>query len=129
MTLRQIIDVLRASEVPQVIIHLVKFDANDKVIGKCALGVLACESGRPELKLDSRNQTIDHSDILEAYGCDHEKYDLFRYSILDEKFDTDSSIIPLTEIIWRLNDVERLTFKEIADFLETTFAVDLEGQE
>ena len=130
-------EILRSTTTPQITGDLIKFKKYEYVggeshrlaipefLGKCALGVLACESGKSNLKLDIDNDFVSYEDILEAYDIDTEKV----YPNMSTLPDKDGNIwdfkndelMSIDGIIIRLNDTYELTFKEIADFLEVTF--------
>ena len=87
--------------------------------GKCALGVLACESGDPSLKLNKVRQFVDDvDDILHAYGVTNEEFPYLDNFSLQWDFEDE---MRLSKIIVNLNDEWKFTFKEIAEFLEVTF--------
>lgn len=122
--MKKISQILKESKIPQITGDLIRFNwISGKFEGKCALGVLACESGDPHLKLNKENNWVAYSTILKAYGIE----DLAIYPYLDINnsnypepwnFKIESN---LSGIIMRLNDSYDLTLKEIGEFLEVTF--------
>lgn len=128
--------ILRETTIPQIRSRLIRFGGvdGDEIMGKCAMGVLACESGNPDLKLAKMHQCIEYEAIFEAFGiakedqymphinvnlinCDPEYSDDDRYSDL---WDFDKTY-PIHFIVTSLNDNLHFTFDEIAEFLEVTF--------
>lgn len=136
---KKISQILKESTVPQINGSLIGYTtlAHD-VVGKCALGVLACESGNPDLKLDMDNRgflggfPITHR-ILQAYDVPPEYLDITNPilpSISFVKYNHDAPPMPhiswdspttLSYMILNLNDKGGLTLKEIGEFLEVTF--------
>lgn len=129
-------EILRNTTTPQICGDLIKFKKYDRVngevimrkepefLGKCALGVLACESGKENLQLSLKREFVPYEDILSAYGIEMEKvYPHMSIFPDDGKvWDFTSEVLmSLDGIIIRLNDTYELTFKEIAEFLEVTF--------
>ena len=116
----KISQILKDSSTPQITTHLIKFrDGTKEVIGKSALGVLACESDDPSVHLSKERLFVSHSQIMNSYGIKDEKV----YPYLtgnDFSWDYNSE---LSLIIKRLNDSYNLTFKEIGEFLDVTFKV------
>ncbi len=114
----KISQILKDSSTPQITKHLIKFrDGTKEVIGKSALGVLACESDDPSVHLSRERLFVSHSQIMNSYGIKDEKV----YPYLtgnDFSWDYNSE---LSLIIKRLNDSYNLTFKEIGEFLGVTF--------
>ncbi len=86
------------------------------------MGVLACESGVEELKLGLEVRNVGYDKILLAYGVNaDEKFPaITSYTGSDEFWDFENEDL-LLNIIVKLNDWYRLTFKEIGEFLEVTF--------
>ncbi len=133
----KISQVLKETEIPQVTGDLIKFNFvssgqgedweghyTDEMIGKCALGVLACESNDPTIHLSFKRRSVSYDRILETYGIKDEGI----YPLL--KSPTNNDDIPmwdweedsrLSYIIIKLNDRYNFTFKEIGEFLEVTF--------
>lgn len=116
--IRKIAGELRTTETTQIKGALSKFDDEDQLIGKCALGVLTCKfyekltSEHPNGHVD--DSEIEYCDILLASGIECEFIE-----DLPNEWDEDNS--DLSGVICHLNDRAQLTFKEIADYLETTF--------
>ncbi|MBA4718258.1 MAG: hypothetical protein HRO68_03845 [Nitrosopumilus sp.] len=114
----KISQILKDSSTPQITNHLIKFrDGTKEVIGKSALGVLACESDDPSVHLSRERLFVSHSQIMNSYEIKDEKV----YPYLtgnDFSWDYNSE---LSLIIKRLNDLHNLTFKEIGEFLDVTF--------
>lgn len=92
---------------------------------KCALGVLSCEYYKDLTK--KHIPPYDYLLILDACGVPKEYLECVYpsyfvkihsnqpYLLVNQQY------LDLSDIITYLNDVERLTFKQIADYLETTF--------
>lgn len=78
---------------------------NEKIVACCGLGAIAIGLGYTP---------INRHDLLEngAYV-----YHLIPMKVKAIKF-TDSYPEPISDIIWKLNDLDRLSFTEIADWLE-----------
>lgn len=128
MKLQKISTILRETTVPKITGHLIKFNDDNEFVGKCALGVLACESGNPDYALDYKHRggTLLFG-ILNQYKIPkYLRYNLPTINIthtmgdiiIDINYDNTQS---LTKQIVMLNDEVGLSFKEIADFLEETF--------
>lgn len=121
----KISQVLRESTTPQVTGSLIKFNFETKeFMGKCALGEMACKSGKPELELSSTRHYVDTNDIFDAYDIPLELrrgLPLFIYNHSTEKVNIIYNNSFLYTTIVFLNDIMKLTFKEIADFLEVTY--------
>lgn len=121
----KISQVLKETKVPQITGRLIRFnDITDEFVGKCALGVLACESGDPNLKLNKDKIGVDYGDIIKAYGIEDERIYPLPHSpniVSPEKTWDYSMSVNLATIIMRLNDLHKLTFKQIGEFLEVTF--------
>jgi len=110
--------ILKETAIPQITNNLIKFrDDTKEVIGKSALGVLACESDDPLLHLSREKLFVSHFQILESYGIKDEK--VYPYLTGNDFFWDYNSELSL--IIKRLNDSYNFTFKEIGEFLEVTF--------
>ena len=138
--LDNICEILRNTTVPQIYGDLISFKVIDvlddgepehEFIGKCALGVISCEVG---MTLDYNHQTYDYPDILRTAGVPEELINFDSLPYLDTSINTDGDgrryiteidfsdegCSAFAEYIYKLND-GGLSFKEIADFLETTF--------
>jgi len=113
----KISQILTESTIPQITNHLIKFrDGTKEVIGKSALGVLACESDDPSVHLSKERLFVSHSEILQSHGIKDEKV----YPYLtgnDFSWDYNSE---LSLILKTLNDSYNFTFKEIGEFLDVT---------
>lgn len=129
-------EILRNTSTPQITGDLIKFKKYEKsgtdiiklkepeLLGKCAMGILACDSGKKNLQLSLKREFVPYEDILSAYGIEMEKvYPHMSIFPDDGKvWDFTSEVLmSLDGIIIRLNDTYELTFKEIAEFLEVTF--------
>ncbi len=114
----KISQILMETTTPQITRHLIKFrDDTHEVIGKSALGVLACESDDPSVYLSIERLFVSHSQILASHGIKDEKV----YPYLtgnDFSWDYNSELFL---ILKRLNDSYNSTFKEIGEFLDVTF--------
>ena len=119
----KISQILKETEIKQITGDLIRFDTwTGDLIGKCALGVLACESPDEAMHLNPNRKAVGYTDILHSYGIDIlEGYPYLNtngHSEVDFDFD---GVMSLESIIIRLNDIHKFTFKQIADFLEITF--------
>jgi len=114
----KISQILKETTIPQITNHLIKFkDDTKEMIGKCALGVLACESDDPFVHLSIERLFVSHNQILGSYGIKDEK--VYPYLTRNDfSWDYNSNI---SLIIRTLNDSYNFTFKEIGEFLEVTF--------
>ena len=114
----KISQILMETTTPQITNQLIKFrDDTKEVIGKSALGVLACESDDPFVHLSTERLFVSHSQILKSYGIKDEK--VYPYLTGNDFFwDYNSE---LSRIIKTLNDSYNFTFKEIGEFLDVTF--------
>ena len=114
----KISQILKDSSTPQITKHLIKFrDGTKEVIGKSALGVLACESDDSSVHLSKDRLFASHNDILQSFGIKDEK--VYPYLSGDDfSLDYNSE---LSLIIKTLNDLHKLSFKEIGEFLDVTF--------
>ena len=62
----KISQILSETTTPQITNHLIKFkDGTKEMIGKSALGVLACESDDPFVHLRRETLFVSHNQILE----------------------------------------------------------------
>lgn len=127
--------VLKNTNVTQVTGELIKYKTHDQegdvlrepiFLGKCAMGVLACESGNPELKLDENKISVRYNEILKAYDIDYEEVYPYLYSPNNRndnirRWDFNDMSNNIADIIIKLNDSHGFTFKEIGEFLEVTF--------
>jgi len=117
----KISQVLKDTKIHQIHGHFIDFDLNGELLGKCALGILACESPDETLHLSKYNRggLWDNFDrLFKSYGVEDIK-GLPQPSIYNGwSFSTTST---LTDIIMHLNDTKELTFKQIGEFLEVTF--------
>ena len=134
---KKISQILKESTIPQINGELIGYtDLNQDTIGKCALGVLACESGNPDLTLDENttqlkqmritNSILKEYDIPSEYLNRHNAVlpELYSYDISDDEKHinwTWENSTTLEYIIMSLNDKLELSFKEIGEFLEVTF--------
>lgn len=62
--MKKISQILKESKIHQITGDLIEFDDFGKLLGKCAMGVLACESGKKELKLCFGNESVQLKEIL-----------------------------------------------------------------
>lgn len=122
---------LRNTKIPQIFGDLIKFDNDDNLIGKCALGVIACDVGLP---LSIENMSYSYDKIMEYSGVPEELErfknkllpvidylqgcGVYHVDSLDLEDSSKNSMLSTT--IYSLNDAG-LTFSEIADWLEITF--------
>lgn len=114
----KISQILMETTTPQITNNLIKFrDGTDEVIGKSALGVLACESDNSSLHLSKEKLFVSHYQILESHGIKDEK--IYPYLTGNDFFWNYNS--ELSRIIKTLNDSHNFTFKEIGEFLNVTF--------
>lgn len=116
----KISQILTETTTPQITKHLIKFrDGTNEVIGKSALGVLACESVDSSVHLSKERLFVGHSQIMQSYGIRDEK--VYPY-LTGTKFNWDYNS-ELSNIIKTLNDSHNFTFKEIGEFLDITFGL------
>ena len=114
----KISQILMKTTIPQITNQLIKFrDDTKEVIGKSALGVLACESDNPSIHLSRERLFVSHYQILESHGIKDEK--IYPYLTGNDFFWNYNS--ELSRIIKTLNDSYNFTFKEIGEFLDVTF--------
>lgn len=120
--MKKMSQVLRETTINQIQCSLIKFDSENNIIGKCALGVLACESGDTDLKLSINQTAVPYYRIVKAYdtGLDNELPYLSARS-LNLQFNH-KVYHGVDDYIYRLNDAG-LTFEQIADFLETNLGL------
>ncbi len=108
--------ILKETTIPQTN-QLIKFkDGTDEVIGKSALGVLACESDDTSIHLSRERLVVSHNEILQSYGIKDEK--IYPY-LTGNDFSWDYNA-ELSLIIKTLNDSHNFSFKEIGEFLDVT---------
>ena len=114
--------ILRETTIHKIEGDLIRYQG-DMLVGKCAMGVISCEVG---LTLDKYNQAYSAEQILLKAGLTdeqiNEEFPFIRfddYRIEDDKYQ--ESETSLSYIIFNYNDSLLLTFKEIADYIETTF--------
>ena len=114
----KISQILIESTTPQITNRLIKFkDGTNEVIGKSALGVLACESDDASVHLSREKLFVSHNEILKSYGIKDEKvYPYLKGNDFDWDYNSELSLIIKT-----LNDSFNFTFKEIGEFLDVTF--------
>jgi len=122
--MKGIATMLRETDVPKIEGRLVRFDTEGEVEGKCALGVISCEAGLP---LGSDYQ--DHptwEQILRKAGVSSDILDGAIPAVAPQSFgDSGLEYVEfLSYYIINLNDNFKLTFNEIADWIETTFPED-----
>ncbi len=114
----KISQILMESTTPQIAKNLIEFrDSTNEVIGKSALGVLACESDDQSVHLSRERLFVSHSEILQSHGIKDDK--VYPY-LMGNDFSWDYNS-ELSLIIKTLNDSYNLTFKEIGEFLDVTF--------
>ena len=114
----KISQILMESTTPQIAKNLIEFrDSTNEVIGKSALGVLACESDDQSVHLSRERLFVSHNEILKSYGIKDEKvYPYLKGNDFDWDYNAEVSLIIKT-----LNDSYNFTFKEIGEFLKITF--------
>jgi len=114
----KISQILMETTTPQITNYLIKFrDGTEEVIGKSALGVLACESNDPSVHLSRERLFVSHNEILKSYGIKDEKvYPYLKGNDFDWDYNSELSLIIKT-----LNDSYNFSFKEIGEFLDVTF--------
>jgi len=113
--LDNLINPLRNPKYPQIRGQLVEFGYNNKIIGKCAEGEIACQNG---IKYKP-HQILLHKEELLKLKIPEDLVDnqLPHFSNLDFTTLIDDNI---GDYLYGLND-SNLTYNQIADFLETTF--------
>jgi len=124
----KISQILRETKIHQITGDLIRFEWHagqeeyGDLIGKCAMGILACESPIEEFHLSKQHQVVgDYDKIIESYDIDVAYISpnvCKKNGEIDWDFECDVNI---STVIVRLNDTFEFTFKEIADFLEVTF--------
>jgi len=134
--MKRISQILRETDITQIKGDLIRYvwvdggedctngHFGDELMGKCALGVLACESGKPELKLDKKNRQVNYDAILKAYDIKDDLYPELQHPKISSDeigWNFKNQDYNLSSIIIRLNDTFEFTFDQIADFLEVTF--------
>ena len=129
--MKKISQMLLETEVIQVTGRLASYNESHEITGKCAMGILACESGDPDMKLEYDKSEPLSGPVLIA--CKLPK-DLYEVPKLVYKYLDDDDIPTLTDIdmdnyqslggqIINLNDSLRLSFKEIGEYLEVTYGI------
>jgi len=114
--IQNMVSALRETKVKQITGRLSKFNANGDLLGKCALGVLTCKFHIPTT-MDNQGD-IRHCDIIKKCGVPNKWLNIpFPYSDMI-KYD---GVCSFSYVIFHLNDTYKLTFEQIADYLETTF--------
>ncbi len=113
--MKGIATILRETNVKQVEGTLAEFDGNNEIVGKCALGVISCEVG---LTLKRFEKDPMWEEILLKAGVPVD------FTRVGECFDSGTYHEDLQSHIIYLNDTLKLTFKEIADWIENTFPED-----
>lgn len=105
-------NILKETTIPKITGHLIKFDLNDVLVGKCVLGVISCETG---VKLSPDNTMTDYKDILRLAGVPE--------SWINVHFPSESfADYKLFDILVNLNDEDKdMTFCQIGEYLETNF--------
>ena len=112
----EIAKMLRETNVPQITGRLIDYVPFTNVVGKCALGVISCEVGLPLSITQDLTALPEYQDILKEVGVPNE----FLYDCVTPfLFMTGQK--DLYDIIYTLNDAHKLTFEQIADYIETTF--------
>jgi len=126
----KISQILRETKIHKITGDLIRFkrDKNfkdtEELEGKCALGVLACESPDKNIHLSKNKPFKPFREIIESYGLDNERLYPFLGNPLNLRYKYTWSWEDhqaLSDIIIQLNDGYKLNFKEIAEFLEVTF--------
>ena len=141
----EICDVLYKCDTPQIQRALIKewFDEHGElVIGKCAMGVLSCESGKiltPDLNEELIDDIDNYHEIMKLYNVPEEWWSI---NLLPQVIHESESDLPTMNIdmcvyddnvgevitghnqlhsfIFNLNDAG-LTFKEISECIRVTF--------
>jgi len=127
----KISQVLRETEVPKIKFRLISFNDDGEFEGKCAMGVLACESKVEDLKLSKDKTHVSYTDIINAYKIPkHMNGGVLPYiwkpsrgKIHVDFFENEKNQQWLSEQIITLNDSLGLSFKEIGEFLEVTYGL------
>ncbi len=122
--MKGIATILRETEVPKIEGKLVKFDTKGEIEGKCALGVISCEVGLPLSSNYKDHPTWEK--ILRKAGVSSDILDGTIPAVAPPSFaDGGLDYVEfLSYYIINLNDNFKLTFNEIADWIETTFPED-----
>jgi len=123
----KISQILKESTIPQITGKLAIFDlGTENLIGKCAMGVLSCESGNPKFIIHNNDTMIDVPNILKEYDIPEDlqtEVPTFAFDDIgqfDINYGSNDISYLFSEIVF-LNDSMKLTFKEIAEFLEVTY--------
>ena len=114
--------ILRETTIPKIEGDLIRYQEG-VLEGKCARGVISCEVG---LKLDEAHRHYSADEILIAAGLTQEQIDEdFPFMKGNDCSHQDGTLYEskssLAYIIFHYNDTLEFSFKEIADFIETTF--------
>ena len=129
--MKKISQMLLETEVIQVTGRLARYNVSHEITGKCAMGVLACESGDSDMKLEYGK----HEPLLDPILIDCKlPKDLDQVHKLVYRYLNDDDIPTLIDIdmnnyqslgsqIINLNDALRLSFKEIGEYLEVTYGI------
>lgn len=123
--MKGIATILRETDIKKIEGRLIRFDPETgEVEGKCALGVISCEAGLP---LGSNYK--DHptwEQILKKVGVSSDILNGTIPAVAPPSFgDSGLDYVEfLSYYIINLNDNFKLTFNEIADWIETTFPED-----
>ncbi len=115
--IKNIAHILHTTNIRQITGRLIEFREHN-LVGKCALGVISCESG---LVLDEGSSGHSFEKILSAAGIPDEYLELyFPYSDASD-WDGGDHLCRIGDVIISLNDGLNYDFHEIAEYLETTY--------
>jgi len=114
--------ILREATVKQIQNDFIRFDEDtNELEGKCVLGVMGCGSPDERFHLDKSNSSLwnKFNELFKSYDLEDIQGLPYLHTgnhLWDWKYTSN-----LSGIMMKLNDSYRLTFDEIADFLEETF--------
>lgn len=121
--LQEVIQVLRTTNAKQTRNAFVHFERLSEDSGApvsyCALGVLICN--KEHIKDSNHFRLLNTTEVWKKYNID-----IMGLTLKTEDYDEplrmgDDLVLSLYGLITMANDIYFLTFKEIADLLETTF--------
>lgn len=116
--------VLIETTIQRVSHQFIQFDKDSgDLIGKCAMGVLGCESTDKACHLDKDHHSLwNQFDIMfRSYGINPEEFNQIPHvSSFDDKVYFSETMTLDSQII-QMSDSGRWTFKEIGEFLEVTY--------
>ena len=115
--IKNIAYILHTTNIRQITGRLIEFN-NHNLVGKCALGVISCESG---LVLDEDNSTHSFEKILSAAGIPDEYTNLYFPFLDGSDWENGEHSCRISDVIISLNDGQKYDIHQIADYLHTTY--------